>query len=328
LYTTVSAIRKIFFVKSGIRWRSIMLKYFGIKENKVQPADSTDSEILVCYAPDENEKKYLVDKFCVDEHTLNSALDPDELSRIEFEPDHVAVIYKRPKNYSGKEQLLFRVSSAGLFLFSKKLVIVLSEEISVFEGKQFSRAGTLTELMLKVIYRSIFHFLEHLRVINEISDELETKVNASMDNRNIINLFALEKSLVYYLNAINSNGVLIEKLKNYGAKMNLSPDDIEFVDDMMIENTQCYKQAEIYSNILASLMDARASIVGNNLNVIMKTLTIITIAIMVPTFVVSAFSMNVRIPLSELEFAFYIIMGLAAISIAFVWRIWKKKKWI
>jgi len=305
-----------------------MLKYFETKENKVQLSDSTDSEILVCYSPDENEKKFLVDKFQMDEHTLNSALDPDELSRIEFEPNHVAIIYKRPKNYSGKEQLLFRVSSAGLFLFSQKLVIVLSEEISVFEGKQFSRAGTLTELMLKVIYRSIFHFLEHLRVINEISDELETKVNASMDNRNIINLFALEKSLVYYLNAINSNGVLIEKLKNYGAKLNLSPDDIEFVDDMMIENTQCYKQAEIYSNILASLMDARASIVGNNLNVIMKTLTIITIAIMVPTFVVSAFSMNVRIPLSELEFAFYIIMGLAAISIAVVWRIWKKKKWI
>ena len=75
-------------------------------------------------------------------------------------------------------------------------------------------------------------------------------------------------------------------------------------------------------------MDARASIVGNNLNVIMKTLTIITIAIMVPTFVVSAFSMNVQIPLSEIEFAFYIIMGLAATSIATVWFLWKRKKWV
>ncbi len=305
-----------------------MLKHFEIRENKILPSENPESEILLCCAPDENEKKLLVDKFQVDEHTLNSALDPDELSRIEFEPEHTAIIYKRPKNYSGKDQLLFRVSSAGLFLFSNKLIVVMAEEITIFEGKHFSRVNSITDVMLKVIYRSIFHYLEHLRVINEISDELESKVNASMDNRYIINLFALEKSLVYYLNSINSNGVLIEKLKNYHTKMNFNQDELEFLDDMLIENTQCFKQAEIYSNILASLMDARASIVGNNLNVIMKTLTIITIGIMVPTFVVSAFSMNVRIPLSELEFAFYIIMGLALVSIAVVRIFWKKKKWM
>lgn len=305
-----------------------MFSHFEIKNNKVQPSSNPESEILICYSPNDDENKYLVEKFNIDEHTLISALDPDELSRIEFEPDHVAIIHKRPKNYSGKDQLLFRVASAGIFLFSNKLIVVLGEEIPLFDGKQFTRVGSLTDAMLKIIYRSIYHYLEHLRVINMISDELETKVNASMDNRYIINLFALEKSLVYYLNSINSNGVLIEKLKNYHSRMNFSQDELEFLDDMLIENSQCYKQADIYSNILASLMDARASIVGNNLNVIMKTLTIITIAIMVPTFVVSAFSMNVTIPLSEIEFAFYIIMGLAAVSIMTVWFIWKRKRWI
>jgi magnesium transporter len=148
-----------------------------------------------------------------------------------------------------------------------------------------------------------------------------------MDNRYIINLFALEKSLVYYLNSINSNGVLIEKLKNYSTRINFKQDESEFLDDMLIENTQCYKQAEIYSNILASLMDARASVVGNNLNVLMKTLTIITIGIMVPTFVVSAFSMNVAIPLENHPYAFYIVIGLALSSIL-VLRWWlKKKQW-
>jgi magnesium transporter len=96
---------------------------------------------------------------------------------------------------------------------------------------------------------------------------------------------------------------------------------------MMIENNQCYRQAEIYSNILASLMDARASIVGNNLNVLMKTLNIITIAIMVPTFVVSAFSMNVTIPLQQHNYAFWIIIGMAGLSVATVTYIWKHKKW-
>jgi magnesium transporter len=305
-----------------------MLRHFEIKENKIRECSNPESEILFCCAPDENEKKLLVDKFQVDEHTLNSALDPDELSRIEFEPEHTAIIYKRPKNYSGKDQLLFRVSSAGLFLFSNKLIIVLAEDVTVFDSKHFNRVNSLSDVMLKVIYRSIYHYLEHLRVINEISDELESKVNASMDNRYIINLFALEKSLVYYLNSINSNGVLIEKLKNYHTRMNFSRDEAEFLDDMLIENTQCFKQAEIHSNILASLMDARASIVGNNLNVIMKTLTIITIAIMVPTFVVSAFSMNVPIPLQEREYAFWIVMAMALFSIGSVWLVWKRKRWI
>jgi hypothetical protein len=99
------------------------------------------------------------------------------------------------------------------------------------------------------------------------------------------------------------------------------------IQDVAIENDQCYRQAEIYSNILASLMDARVSIVSNNLNVLMKTLNIITLAIMVPTFVVSAFSMNVRIPLSGLGGAFWIIMGLAAVSSFGFILFGKLKKW-
>ncbi len=104
---------------------------------------------------------------------------------------------------------------------------------------------------------------------------------------------------------------------------------MEFLDDIAVENTQCMKQAEIYANILASLMDARASIVSNNLNVIMKTLTLITIGIMVPTFVVSAFSMNVTLPwnLKAHPLAFYGILILAGISVVSVLVLQRMKRW-
>jgi magnesium transporter len=174
--------------------------------------------------------------------------------------------------------------------------------------------------------RSVLHFLEHLKVINSISEELEQKINTSMENRFLISLFALEKSLVYYLNAINTNGVLLEKLRNNAIKIGFNQDDLEYLDDLIVENSQCYRQAEIYSNILASLMDARVSIVSNNLNVLMKRLNIITIGIMVPTFVVSAFSMNVGIPLSRHPFAFWIIMGLAAVSVGGFMAFWRSNK--
>nr|HPG84905.1 CorA family divalent cation transporter [bacterium] len=95
----------------------------------------------------------------------------------------------------------------------------------------------------------------------------------------------------------------------------------------MIENSQCYRQAEIFSNILSSMADARASIVSNNLNVLMKTLNIITIGIMVPTFVVSAFSMNVSIPGQKLPYAFWLVLGIAFVSVMAFYFFWRYKKW-
>jgi magnesium transporter len=143
-----------------------------------------------------------------------------------------------------------------------------------------------------------------------------------MENRHLINLFSLEKGMVYYHNAIHSNGVVIEKLKSSAAKIGLTPENLEYLDDLVIENSQCEKQAEIYSNIFASLMDARASIVNNNLSVLMKTLNIITITIMLPTLVVSVFSMNVGIPIATHPWAFWIILGMAAAAAGVVGIAW------
>jgi magnesium transporter len=125
-------------------------------------------------------------------------LDPDEPARLECEPNHIAIVFKRPKNYSGEDQLLFKATTVGVFFFGEFLIIVLSEDTNLFEGKPFSRVSSPREVLLKLIYRSIFHFLEHLKIINLLSDEVEQKINRAMENRFLINLFTLQKSLVYY----------------------------------------------------------------------------------------------------------------------------------
>ncbi len=303
-----------------------MLRTYAIRDSRI--AETPGGPISVYIAPDEAERRFLVDTCRLDEHTLASALDPDELARLEFEPDHVALIFKRPRNYSGADGVLFKVASCGAYLFRDKLIVVQSEDLTLFDGKQFARVSTLPEVVLKLIYRSIFHFLEHLKIINSISAELEQKINAAMENRYLINLFGLEKSLVYYVSSINSNGTVIDKLKLNSAKIGFIPEEVEFLDDIVIENSQCAKQAEIYSNILAGLMDARVSIVSNNLNVLIKTLNIITIAIMVPTLVVSIFSMNVRLPVNETHpLAFWGIIGGAVVSLIVFMYFWWRKKW-
>lgn len=305
-----------------------MLKKFQIDNAKLVESTDEQAPIMLFVSPDEMEKRYLVDTYQVDEHTLNSALDPDEQARLECEPGHIAFIFKRPKNYSGADQLLFKASTMGVFFFGDRLILVLAEDTNLFEGKQLAKVGSLRELVIRLIYRAIFHFMEHLRIINMMADDVEQKINKAMENKYLINLFALQKSLVYYQNAVNSNGVLIEKIRHNAAKFGFTQEEMELLDDISVENTQCYRQAEVYSNILASLMDARASIVSNNLNVLMKTLNIITISIMVPTLVVSIFSMNVALPFGLKEHpAFWLIMGLAAISMVSFLIFWKYKKW-
>jgi magnesium transporter len=304
-----------------------VLQQSQLANGKITSCEADSGNIFVYVNPDERERKYLIETLKLDEHTLASALDPYELARLEFEPEHVAVIFKRPKNYSSENMFEFGVASTGVFLFADKLVIVLSEPVPLFEGKPFAKVASRHELALRLIYASILHFIGHLKVINAVSESLEDQINASMQNKYLLNLFSLEKSLVYYLNAISSNARLIERLKNSSAKIGFTPENIELVDDLLIENAQCYEQAEIYSNILASMMDARVSIVSNNLNWLMKTLTIITIAIMLPTFVVSVFSMNVEFPLKQSPWMFWMILALAGLSVATVRIVWLWKKW-
>lgn len=278
-----------------------MVKGYQFIDGKILDADPKQANILVYTNPDDQEKKYLSSELFIDEHTLLSSLDPDELSRLEFEPEHTALIVKRPKKYSAEDTFLFRIMSLGLFLFGDKLILIASEEFPIFDDRRFTKVASLREVMLKLMYRSVYHFNEHLRVINKVSDELEDQINKSMENKYLHYMFALEKSLVYYLNAINANSNLLQKLKNYDSRLGFSTEEKEFLDDLIIENAQCYRQAEIYSNILSGLMDARASIVANNLNLLMKRLAVLTVVVGAMNIPASMGGMS--------EFSRYIVEG-------------------
>jgi magnesium transporter len=303
-----------------------MLKQYIISDKKLLETDKT-AQVYAYTNPTVEEQRLLVERYQIDEHTLASALDPDELPRLEFEPEHIAMIYKRPKNYSGKDQLEFKVASVGMFLFEDKLIVVLAEDIPLFVGKRFHTVSSIKEVFLKLVYNSISHYVEHLRIIHMISEEIEDKITESMDNTYLLNLFSLVKSLVYYAEAITSNGFVFEKTRNLSGRIGFNERDEEMLDDIIVENRQCKAQADIYSNILAQLLDARSSIVNNNLNQLIKKLNVITIWMMVPTFVVSAYGMNVALPLSQHPNAFWMLMGICLILVWLVIMFWRHKNW-
>lgn len=290
--------------------------------------EAGDGPIWVFSSPDEAERRRLVEEIGLDAHTLSSALDPDELARVEHEPDHLAVILKRPRSWTEQGGRMFRVASAGLFLFPDKLVVVTDEDVPIVQGPSFApRGGAPSDGLLRIAHRTVYRFLEHLRVIGAVSDEVEGRIATSLENRQLLDLFRLEKSLVHYQSALDGNAAALERLKASAGKFGLAPEQVDLLDDIAIENRQCLHQADIASSVLASLMDARASIVNNNLAALVKTLNIITLVIMAPTLVVSIFSMNVAIPMQGWPGAFWAILGLAGAASAGFVAAWRYRRW-
>ena len=270
-----------------------MLQSYSVINGRIAKGAEGFPQIEVYILPDETERNHLINDYGVDEHTLLSSTDPDETPRIEFEDNHTAVILKYPKNYSAEDNFLFKVKSMGIFIFPpERIVIVLDDSVPLFTGRLASNVQAAQDVLLKTLLQTIRHFETHLRVINMCSDEIEHEINKSCGNKNLLNMFTLEKGLVYYVNALNGNRRVIERMKVNAQKFGFTEENIELLDDLAIENRQFLDQAEVYSQVLSGLMDARASIINNNLNVMMKNMNAIVIAISVPTFFTGVFGMS------------------------------------
>jgi magnesium transporter len=252
-----------------------MIKYYTLNNNSVKPSDSVDGCIHLYISPTEAEIEKLENTFGIDKHTLRSASDPDEVPRLELEDEYSGMIWKRPRRFVSEESFIFEVTSMGIFQFKERLIVIVPEETNLFEQRFFNRVYNIQDVLLRLLSRTIVHFLGHLKVIDEISNEIKRKVNTSMENRYLLQMFDLSESLVYYLNALNANRTVLGKLRNNARKLSLTEDDLDALDDVIIDNDQCYKQADIFASILTGLMDARGTVVNNNVNTLLKRLTLI-----------------------------------------------------
>lgn len=171
-------------------------------------------------------------------------------------------------------------------------------------------------------------YLRYLRIIDKKSAQVEEKLHLSTRNQELIELLELEKSLVYFTTSLRSNEVVLEKLLKVES-IKKYPEDTELLEDVIIENKQAIEMANIYSGILSGMMDAFASVISNNLNIVMKVLAIITIVMSIPTIVFSAYGMNVNsagMPFADNPWGFLVIILFSvAISIIAALILSKKK---
>jgi len=254
-----------------------MDKKFNIENSGLIETEDENCGLTIYICPEQEQIEEISKKYDIDKHTVDSALDPDEISRMELDGENLFIIWKRPKNYVSTDNFLFGVSSVGLFYFKDKLIVVLPEDIPLFDTKLQYQINDLWDVVVNFLYNSIKHYFEHIKAIRLISREIQVKINTSMENEYLIQMFNLSESLIYYINAISSNQTVLIKLRNYFEKQTNIPERAELLEDISIENNQCYKQAEIHSSVLSGLMDARGNIINNNMNILLKNLTIINI---------------------------------------------------
>jgi magnesium transporter len=270
-----------------------MIETFAIRDGGLVPTAPRQGEVDLYLNPDPAEREAIRAEFVADEHTINSALDPDEVARLESSGDNLVLIWKRPVSYSRESSMLFESASFGVLLSGKRLALVSSTAIDLPRsmGRLAPALRTPFDVALALISSTIQHYLEHLKVIKSIARELQNKINRDMENRHLIQMFSLSESLIYYVNAIHNNGIVLTRLRRH-AEGSFSPEILAIIDDLQIENDQCFKQAEIYSNVLSGLMDARGSIVNNNMNILLKNLTIINVIFLPLNLIAGIFGMS------------------------------------
>jgi magnesium transporter len=303
--------------------------FYRLENGRLVPCEPSEAQIIGYIAPTIDDEAELQEHYNIDYHTLQSSLDPDELSRLELEPDHAAIIFKRPKSFCADDNFLMKLTSTGIFVYENYLVIVMADDSPIFEGRVPFPVQTIQDVILRLLYQATMHFEGHLKAINMLSDSLERRINTSLENKYLLNMFALEKSLVFIVNSITSNGALLERMKTLSEKLGFNRDQVGVLDDLIIENQQCYRRADIHTQVLSNLMGTRASIVSHNLNQLIKKFTIWTVAIMLANLVIGLFSMNVAlpIPMEEAAWPFWVINIMALIAAGFVFLLWRVKKW-
>ena len=220
----------------------------------------------------------------------------------------------------------------GIITTEEAIVTVCLEDTPVLTAFMDGRVRDFytnmrTRFILQILYKNASLYLQYLRMIDKKSEVVERELHKSQKNRELIELLELEKSLVYFTTSLRSNEVVFEKLlKN--EKIKKYPEDTELLEDVIIENKQAIERANIYSGILSGTMDAFASVISNNLNIVMKFLATITIVMSIPTMVASFYGMNVNpagMPYAQSLYGFWVVLGFAVVLSLIVAMIFSKK---
>jgi magnesium transporter len=278
--------------------------------------------------PSHEEVEQLVSWFNIPSDFLTDPLDVDERARVEREEGSTLILLRTPKREVPDADIPFTTLPVGIILTQNVMITVSLTEVDVIREvlggrtKNFSTQNR-TGCILTLFLRTALFFMRYLKEINRTSNEVEKNLHKALKNEQLIKLLNLEKSLVFFITSLRSNALMMEKFNTIEYNK-MTEDERDIMEEVMIENKQAIEMTNIYTTILSGMMDAFASVISNNLNVVMKLLTTVTIILMIPTLVASVYGMNVELPYQHSPLAFLITMAisvsLSVIGILIFWR--------
>ncbi len=245
--------------------------------------------------------------FGIQAELIADIMDQDEQARIEKEDEYTAIIVRLPV-FDQNSEVTYSAVPVGIILFGDKIVTICQRSSDVLDDltghriRDFS-VKNKSAFVLNLMGRAALSYLRALKELNKKTAIIERELQESVKNNELVQLLSVQKSLVYFTTSLKTNELLLEKLQK-SPFIHFKEDEQELLEDVLTDNKQAIEMANIYSSILTGTMDAFASVISNNLNRVMRRLTIVSIVLMIPTLISSFFGMNVDLPFQNLPLAF------------------------
>ena len=314
-----------------------MIRYLIKEKGQLKELDQPETSCWINISPPflQEELVKLAEDLDIPLDFLQDSLDIDERSRYEREEDIKLIVVNTPVlNKSELEnEAIYITVPIGIVLTVDHIITITSHVNPVLQSfldgkvKNFDPSDEKA-FVLQILEQNVYRFLTCLKKLNLKRNLVEKQLYDSSRNQDLRNLLNIEKSLVYFVNTLSSNELLKMKMKRsdfLGIRADENKTDL--FEDIIIDNSQALEMANVYTNILNGTMEAYASIISNNLNVVIQRLTLVTIILMVPTLVASFYGMNVPVPFksdTNTMYFYYIIIFSIVVSLLLAW--WFRRK--
>ncbi|HHW46644.1 MAG TPA: magnesium transporter CorA family protein [Clostridiales bacterium] len=309
-----------------------MITFYKTFDGIVKKIENLEEDCWVnVISPKKDELEFLKTQLQIPDEFLMSSLDEEESSHIETEGQHTLIIIDMPyAEDAGNGVTEYYTMPIGIVMMKGYIITISTKPNPVIESiakgaiKNLNTAHR-TQFVLHLLLRMSMLFLQYLKQIDKRSSALEKQLRVSMRNKELIQLLELEKSLVYFQTSLKSDEITLEKILR-SRSIKLYEEDQDLLEDVIIEIKQAIEMSNIYLSILSGTMDAFASLISNNLNIVMKVLTSITIVMAIPEIIFSFYGMNIGLE-SALPFAGTVWVPLMlTVVIGLIVSVWLYKK--
>jgi len=300
-------------------------------ENIVELKDIVRGSWINLTKPTKKEIDFVIEKTGISTEFIKAALDENERPRFDIEKD-VLIIFRVPSEMGNNSDRELETIPIGIIITEDYIITASLMETDIlkdfYENKIKNFYTTKrTRFLIQILSRTNYYFVRYLDRIEDEIDRTEDSLMESMRNKDLIRLFEIQKTLIYFSRAQLTNGIVLDNILK-GKVVKLYKEDEDVLDDIIIENKQSLEMTTTYYNILTNTIAAYSSLVSNNLNVVMKLLTSLTIILSIPTIIGSFYGMNVGLPFQDNPFAFAFTLLISFLFSLIVAILFIKKKYL